>query len=43
MWTIDPKDKCTNKNKHDHIYIYIQNLFATEELVHLAWGMRERE
>jgi hypothetical protein len=30
---IDPKDKCVHKNKHEHIHIYIQNMFVTVELL----------
>jgi hypothetical protein len=29
MWKKDPKGKCIPKHKHDHIYIYIENMFAT--------------
>jgi hypothetical protein len=31
MWKIDTKDKCVHKNKHDHIYIYMQNMFVIVE------------
>jgi hypothetical protein len=38
---IDPKDKCIHKNKHDHIHIYIQNMFVTVELFYGTQGKRK--
>jgi hypothetical protein len=32
MWKIDPKDKCIDKKKHDHVHIYISNMFVIIEL-----------
>jgi hypothetical protein len=32
-WQLDPKDKHIHKCMHDHIYIYIQNVFITVGLL----------
>jgi hypothetical protein len=40
MWKIDQKDKHIHKTKHDHIHIYIENMF---EIVELFYGTRGRE
>jgi hypothetical protein len=28
MWKADPNEKCIHKNRHDHIHIYMQNMFV---------------
>jgi hypothetical protein len=40
MWKIDPKDKYIHKNKHDHIQIYMKNMFTIVELPYGTWGRR---
>jgi hypothetical protein len=42
MWKIDPKYKCIHKTIHNHIDIYIQNMFEIMELFCGAQGRRER-
>jgi hypothetical protein len=43
MWKIDPKDKCTDKTKHDHIHIYIENTFIIAELPYETWGEEKKK
>jgi hypothetical protein len=43
MWKIDPNDKHTHKNKHDHIQTYMYNIFVTVELLYGTWGKRDRK
>jgi hypothetical protein len=41
MWKVDPKDKHIYNNKHDHIQIHMQNVFAIVELLYGTWGKKE--
>jgi hypothetical protein len=45
MWKIDPKDKCIHENNHDHMHIYMQNMFVIVELLYGTWwgGWKEKE
>jgi hypothetical protein len=43
LWKIDPKDNGIHKNKHDHIHIYIENMFVIVELLYGTLGRRERK
>jgi hypothetical protein len=42
-WKTVPKDKCIHKYKHNHIYIYRENMFSVVGQFNGITGSRERK
>jgi hypothetical protein len=42
IWKIYLKDKCIHRNKHDHIHIYIENIFVIVEVHSGTRGRKEK-
>jgi hypothetical protein len=43
IWKMDTKYKCTHKYKHDHIHVYIENMFEIYCAITLGIGGRGLE
>jgi hypothetical protein len=43
MWKIDPKNKYIQRNKYDHMHLYIYNMFVIVELLYGTWEKRKRK